>query len=49
MSKALLVVAFTGFSVGMCLFAYGVFNEGAMQLCQAKGFSYDTCFHSIHR
>ena len=49
MFKLIQITAFAGFAVGMCLFAYGVLNAGAMELCQAKGFSYDTCFHSIHR
>lgn len=24
-------------------------NDEAMAKCQAKGFSYDTCFHSLNR
>ncbi len=24
-------------------------NDAAMQQCQAKGFSFDTCFHSLNR
>lgn len=48
MSKAT-VVLFALFAVFMCAFAYGAFNDSAMELCQAKGFSYDTCFHSLNR
>ena len=48
MSKAT-VILFTAFAVFACAFAYGAFNDEAMALCQAKGFSFDTCFHSIHR
>lgn len=24
-------------------------NDAAMQQCQAKGFSFDTCFHTLNR
>lgn len=45
MSKAI------AFAVAIIAVAYFVMpsNDAAMAQCQAKGFSFDTCFHTLNR
>ena len=48
MGKVVLVALAFGVVYGMFSYMALSYND-AMNKCQAKGFSYDTCFHSLNR
>ena len=48
MFKPATVVALSIIAIVAAAFAFAG-DDAAMQKCQAKGFSYDTCFHSLNR
>lgn len=41
--------AFWACALGFALLINNMTSDEAMAKCQAKGFSYDTCFHSLNR
>ena len=46
MSKA---IAFTVIAIIAAAYIAMPSNDAAMAQCQAKGFSFDTCFHTLNR
>jgi hypothetical protein len=47
MFKPATVVTLSVIAIVAAVFAFA--GDDAQQKCQAKGFSYDTCFHSLNR
>jgi len=48
MFKPTTVVTLSVIAIVAAFFAFASDND-AMAKCQSKGFSYDTCFHSLNR